>query len=208
MISLIKNISVIVSLRRDIIFNISTTVINGKVDIDVPFNVRIGNLNVNIINGDILFDLKNCIMDGNITGIGNQSNIELRTRDIQLTRNSFWYIKNSEGLLKFDIYQSSEMGANVTVIGELETADSQCQVYYNDFSSNVGSIVTLNHWDDWFPTQCYWIGFDHDVIASIPENGHRFTSYDFPTQNFYNISLFRKFDRWRPYFWYLSSEPN
>ena len=209
LISLIKNISVIVSLRKDITFNISTSVIHGNVDIEVPFNVRINNLDVNILNGDILFDLKNCIIDGNITGIGNQSNIELRTLDIQLTSNSFWYIKNIEGLLKFNISQLSEMGANVTAIGELETEDAQCQVYYDDFSSNVGSIVTLNHWAEDFPTQCYRIGFDLESIISIPENGYRFTSFDFPTQNYFNISLIRNsLDRWRPYFWFLSSEPN
>ena len=207
--SLIKNISVIVSLRRDIIFNISTTVINGKVNIDVPVNVRIGNLNVSINNGDILFDLKNCIMDGNITGIGNQSNIELRAREVQYLRNSFWHIKNKEGTLKFDIDQSREMGANVTAIGEVETADAEIQVFYDDFSSDIGAIVTLNHWDEFFPTHCYNFGFDYDVVVSTPETGFRFTSFDFPTQDFYNISLVRKsLDRWRPYFWYLSSEPN
>ncbi len=202
---LIKNISVIVSLRKDIIFNISTRVDHGNVDIKVPFNVRIDNLYVNILDGDILFDLQNCIIEGNITGVGNQSNIELRTRDIQLTKNSFWYIKNSEGLIEFDIEQSGEMGANVTAIGELETSNVVSQIYYDDSSSNVGSMVTLNNWNDWVPAQCYAIGFDNDSIDSPPIVFYKLTSYDFPAQNNFNISLYRKLDRWRPYFWFLSS---
>ncbi|MFX0076532.1 MAG: hypothetical protein ACFE96_13905 [Candidatus Hermodarchaeota archaeon] len=207
---LIKKISIIVSLRKDIKFNISTNVIHGNVDIEVPFNVRIDNLHVNIFDGDISFNLVNCIIEGDITGIGNQSNIELRTQDIQLTNNSIWYIKNTKGLLKFDIDQTSEMGANVTAIGELDTNNTQCKVYYDDFSSNVGALLTLNQWGDgWFPYQCYWSGFDFESLSSVPLIGYRFFSLDLPTENYFNISLIRNsLDQISPYFWFLSSEPN
>jgi hypothetical protein len=210
---LLNDISVIIYLRKDKTFNIFTNVKHGKVDIEIPFNVRIDNVYINILDGDILFDLKNCIIEGNITGIGNQSNIELRTRDIQLTKNSFWYFKNSEGLIKFDIDQLGEMGANVTAIGELETSNANCQIYYDDFSSNIGAIVTLNDWNDWLPAQCYAIGFDNESIDSPPVVFYKLTSYDFPAHNNFNISLYRKSDLCIyticfPYFWYLSSIPN
>ena len=206
--SIINNVSVIVSLRKGITFNISTSVVHGNVDIVVPFNVRIGTLDVNILNGNILFDLYRCTLNGNIRGVGNRSDIKLISYDVQLSRNSFWYFQNSEGLLEFDIDQSGEMGANVTIIGELETSNAVSQIYYDDSSSNVGLMVTLNNWNDWPPAQCYANGFNPESIDSPPIVYYKLTSYDFPARNYFNISLYRKSNRYRPYLWFLSSVPN
>ena len=52
--SLIKDVSIKVSLRKDIIFDIYTTVINGTIGLNVPFNVHINNLNVCIGIGTLI----------------------------------------------------------------------------------------------------------------------------------------------------------
>jgi hypothetical protein len=206
--TLVRNISILVTLRKDIIFNISTVVTQGNINCFVPFNVQVNNLNANITHGDILFDLTNCILEGNITGIGNHSNIELKTYDIQCTRDSLWYLKNGVGEVKFDIYQSIEMGANITAIAELDTAEALGRVFYNDFSSNIGATLYLFHWNDYFPASCTWDGFDYIDIDTLPEKSFIFTSFDFPTLNNYNISFYRNnLEAWLPYFWNLYSEP-
>lgn len=209
--SLIKDVSIMVSLRKDIIFDISATVIKGNVDIKVPFNVHINNVKVNITSGNTLFDLSNCIIEGNVTGIGNHSKIELRTHEVQYTRNSTLYFKNRKGEIKFDINQSTEMGADIKIIGEIETFDARIHVVYNDYSSNIGALVTLNHWEGYFPHTCTYVGFDYEVVNTIPR-GYNFTSYDYPNINNYNISLYKKKGtpsyEYYPYYWNLYSEPN
>jgi len=205
--SLIKDVSIKVNLRKDIIFDISVTLINGRVSINVPFNVRINNMKVNITKGNILFDLSNCIVEGNITGIANQSNIELRTYNVQYTRNSIWYLKNDAGDIKFDIFQSNEMGANVTGIGEIYSNNAIINVVYYDTSTNVGAVITFNNWAEYFPSPCTWIGFNYSYLYTDPM-GYIFKSYDFPTKNSYNLTLHRNtVENSNPYYWNLYSEP-
>jgi len=207
---LINNVSILVSLSKAIIFNISTTVINGKIELFVPFNVQINNINAQITSGDILLDLKSCILDGNITGIifGNWSNIELRTYNIHCTKNGNWYFYNYKGEILLNISQSNEMGANITAIAELETAEAVARVFYNDFSSNIGATLYLSHWNSYFPDHCSWDGFDYIDLETLPEKSFLFTSFDFPSLNNYNITFCRNtMDSWRPYFWNIYSEP-
>jgi hypothetical protein len=208
--SLIKNVSIIVSLSKTIIFNISAIGINGNIELTVPYNVQVNNINTQITSGDILFDLRNCILEGNIIGMGLlQSNIEIRSYNVKCTRDNIWYLYTNNGDLIFNISQSDEMGANITAIGELNEFEAEAIINYNDFSPNVGLNVTLNQWDDFYPQGVYAIGFpDATVLNTIPNRTTVFTSFDYPAQNNFNISLYRnELDHIWPYFWYLYSEP-
>ena len=209
--SLIKNVTILVSLSKAIIFNISTFVINGNIKLSVPFNVQVNNLNAHITSGDILFDLRNCIIEGNITGIGNQSTIELRTYNIQCTKDSNWYLKNAVGDLILNITQSVEMGANITVDAEIGTQYTTAYVFYKDFSPNIGSILYINQWEGYFPDECEWVGYKNwKVLDTTPIKGYLFTSLDFPAQYNYNISLnnitLNNNSQYQPYFWNLYNE--
>lgn len=214
--TLIKNVTILVSLSKAIIFNISTSVINGNIELSVPFNVQVNDLNAHIASGDILFDLRNCILEGNITGIGNQSNIELRTYNIQCTRDSDWYIKNAVGDLILNITQSVEMSANITANAEIGTQYTTAYVFYKDFSPNIGSILYLNQWDGYFPDECHpndlneceRVGYKNwEDLYTTPITGYLFTSFDFPAQYNYNISLNRNnYSNPKPYFWNLYNE--
>ncbi|MHA1883553.1 MAG: hypothetical protein ACXAAI_11205 [Promethearchaeota archaeon] len=190
--SLIRNISIIVSLRSDLVFNITANVFQGNVKVDVPFNVQINNLNVNTIIGDILFDLKNCILEGNITGIGNHSSIELRTWNIQYLQNSIWNLKNYEGILKFNIFQLIESGANITGFGE--SVDGIVQMVYNDRTDAVGAWFRMVDYTLWICDENYPDEYDHDdygfYFNDDLNSGHEITSHDFPARNNYNISLY------------------
>jgi len=152
---------------------------------------------------NILFDLSNCIVEGNIIGIANQSDIELRTYNVQYTRNSFWYLKNKQGEIKFDIFQSKEMGANITGMGITNTG--HISLIYNDYSPNIGAqFILYNKTSHGAEGQNTWIGFERDTLPLMA--GQFFYSKDFPTQNNYNFSLF-KWDS-GDYIWNLYSLPN
>ena len=63
--SLIRDISVIVTIQKGILFDISAMVLKGNVDLSVPFNVPINKINVNTTVGRLSYELRNCISAAN-----------------------------------------------------------------------------------------------------------------------------------------------
>ena len=88
--SLIKNVTIVVNLRADIIFDILTTVKEGNVHINIPYGVSVNNLVINTTKGDILFDLTNCIIEGNITGIAQNGKIIFNSYELEYAQNCVW----------------------------------------------------------------------------------------------------------------------
>ncbi|MFX1280211.1 MAG: hypothetical protein ACFFA3_12405 [Promethearchaeota archaeon] len=189
-----KNLEIIVSLNAFYLFNINTNVnYEGGFDLKVPWNLSLNNIDVNVTDGNILFDFNNCILEGNVTGIVNHENgyIELKANNIELARNSYWNLKNLKGDIKYNITQEKEMGANVSSV--CETDLGKITVLYKDTSPEVGAIFyfhgTNNH-------EGIWEGFnDRSEIDEGKWWLSRFIydSFDFPTNSNYNISLFRNF---------------
>ena len=208
-----RDVKIVVTLNANILFDINiTTNIEGDVGLYVPGGININNVyvNVNTINystkSNVLLDFDHCTIEGNITGIGTYADIELKTTNVQYTRNSICYLMNDEGELKFDIFQSKEMGANVTAIGVIKTNKSIISVVYSDYSSNIGAILALNNWEGYFLPIHSWVGFSY-IGLDTNQEGYIFTSYDFPAKSNYNISLNRHTGGPWPYFWNLYSEP-
>jgi len=138
--SLIKDVSIMVTLRKDIIFDISANVFDGNVELEVPFYVYINNMNVNITNGDIFFDLSNCIVEGNITGVTNNGKIVLKSYNAEYTQNSEWTLSANQNYI--EITQYKPIGANVT--GTIRnTVNVGTHLIYNDYNSEVGAKFTL-----------------------------------------------------------------
>ena len=209
--SLIRDISVIVTIQKGILFDISAMVLKGNVDLSVPFNVPINNINVNTTVGRISYELRNCIVEGNITGITNQGDVRLTTEDVQYTRNSVWYIKSIQDSIIFDIDQSLDMGANVTGYGE--SRDKFVKTFYYDDTDSVGAWLKLVDQDSGFPDDpdhyynpdgWDWITNPNDWIS--PVYGYEFISSDFPAKNNYNISIYSHAGR-HFFHWSLYNEP-
>ena len=142
--SLIKDVSIIVTLRKGIIFDIMVKAEESNVDLLVPFGVSVNNIIVNVTNGEILYEFNQCTIGGNITGIiyGDVDNLlEIQSYNVQYTRNSVWFFTIEQGDLNLNISQYEELGANVT--GNVVMDDGDLIFSYNDNSANVGARFAL-----------------------------------------------------------------
>ena len=184
-----QNVSIIVTLRKNIVFSIKATVREGDLEITVPWGVSINNLVFNITEGDILYDLDHCVIEGNITGIVNRGNINLNTINAQYTRNSIWTLITELGDIKIDIVQYKDLGANVTGKATISTK-GDLHFYYMDNKPSVGARFILRK-VGMSPIMDFiggnTIGFGRSYL---PEGrGTVYTSKDFPATNCYVLSL-------------------
>ncbi len=197
--SVIKDISLIVTIQKGIVFDINATVINGYVDLRVPTFVHINNIEVNTNIGKISYDFSNCFVEGNITAFTNQGDIKLKSQNTQYIRNSIWYLKSVQDSVVFDIDQSNDMGANVTGYGE--SLNSFVTIIYDDYSSTVGAWFKLVNQTSGHPDDpAHIFNSDGWTPNYALDSGYEFISNDFPAKNNYNMSLYshvgRTFFRW------------
>ena len=193
--SLIKNTNIIVYLRADIVFDITVTVIEGNIDLNVPFGVIINNVKLNITIGNLFYDFRYCTLEGNITGIANDGNIELMAYNPEYTRNTIWTYKSIAGDITIDISHINHnkiMNANIT--GSLVGNDFRDVILtYYDNTANIGARITLNDTIQALdlPIQPHisdWEGFEDPIVLKDP-SGYEFTSTDFPAITNYNLFL-------------------
>ncbi|MFX1487987.1 MAG: hypothetical protein ACFFBI_02495 [Promethearchaeota archaeon] len=182
------NVKIDVSLRADIVFDINASTVDGTIGLTNLMSITVSNLYLKVERGNINYDSTNCTIEGNITGIVNNGDITLKSYNNQFTQNSKFTIKNVKGYVLIDIYQYEEMGANVT--GTAITETGIIRINYKDVSSNVGARFVFYNKNTFGPeTETIWIGFNADILPS--EDGLLLVSYDFPTKNNYNFSLYK-----------------
>lgn len=185
-----KNVSIVVSLRSDITFNIRTTIDNGDFEIVVPYAVSIGNLRTNLSKGDISYNFQYCKIEGNITGITNEGNLELKSYDVEYTQNSNWMLNNS-GDMEIKISQYKEMGANIT--GNAVITNGNFKLVYEDNMATIGAKFDFNYKSGEVPDQ--QPGFTVILLGSISIS---YESINFPAKNNYyllfNATRFRTID--------------
>jgi len=183
---LVKDVSIIISLRKDIVFNISTAILYGNVGIFVPFRVKINSLNVNITHGNMLFDLRNCIVGGDITGILNNGKIIFISDNAEYTQNSEWTLYSNKNYIH--IAQDESMGANITGT-IITTEDVGTRLIFIDSTLEVGAKFTL--FDYRFP-QIQNGTLENFYFYEVPEgiNRYCYVSNDFPANYSYNLDLF------------------
>jgi len=69
---LVKIVSIIVSIREDLVFDVNIKLKEGDIETVIPWGVSINNLLVNVTKGDIFYDFEFCTIQGNITGRVNE----------------------------------------------------------------------------------------------------------------------------------------
>ena len=203
--SLIKDVSVIVTIQKGIVFDISAKVSNGDFKIAVPFKVQINNIEVNNTIGKISYDLQNCIVGGNITGTTKQGDVILKSEDILYIRNSVWYLKSIQDNVLIDIDQSIDMGGNVT--GYMESQEKYVTIIYDDYSYNVGAWFKLVNHTSGIPDDVnhYYNPDGWDWNTSL-DSGYEIMSKDFPAKNNFYVSLYADAS-YLFYRWILYNEP-
>ncbi|MFX0025633.1 MAG: hypothetical protein ACFE8M_04400 [Candidatus Hermodarchaeota archaeon] len=200
------NIYINFTLRADVIFDINASIIDGAIKLAVPFGTTVNNLFLNVINGNIIYDMYHCTVEGNISGIVNTGDIVLKAYNSQYNQNCKLKFVNEVGHITIDIYQIEEMGANITGTGITKTGI--ITLIYNDYSPNIGAQFILNN-QTGFGTegQNTFIGFERETLSLT--DFIYFFSNDFPTQNNYNFSLYKHGLNTDGgyYFWNLYSVP-
>lgn len=189
--SLIKNITILVYIRADAVININTKTIKGDIDINIPYGIQVENLMFNSTIGNITYDLYGCSIQSNIWGFTCCGDIDLKTEDVQYSHISELKLINIDGRIFFNIYQSREMHANVTGIGKSKTGN--IQIFYQDDSVDIGAnFIFHNYSGGWLKLFNSWVGFPEtpEPFVNLPDAGYIFTSFDYPTKNNYNISLY------------------
>jgi len=190
-----KEVSVIVTLNPNILFNINITIQNeGNVDLLVPWGVNINNIDAYIGKGDIAFDFNYCIIGGNITGIVGVGDIELNVINVKYTRNCIWNLTtNFEGTTittgDIIIVIIQETAINVNVTGIVKTNRGEITLYYTDINPNVGANFTFYRRDIQGSIQGFESGNDIDTSKWWLVRFYYY-SYDYPTIGNYDISSY------------------
>ena len=189
--SLIKNITILVTIRADAVININTKIKKGDIAINVPYGIELENLMFNSTIGNITYDLYCCYIRGSIWGLTSFGDILLKTQDVKYSNISDLKLINIDGTISFNLYQTSEMHANVTGIGK--SKNGRIQINYQDDSEDIGANFIFHNYSGGWPNLFnYWEGFPEspEDFVNFPDVGYIFTSFDYPTINNYNVSLY------------------
>jgi len=192
--SLIKNVIIIVTLNANVFCDISVNVnVQGDIKITVPWGISVGQIFANVSRGDIQFDFYNCIIDGNLTGlVQKESDLELKSYDVEFTQNSMWSLSTNTGDILIEIDQNKAMNANIT--GIIATHTGNYLLTYRDSTTEVGAYFILHvNPEDFGINQKITeiVGFEYYVSAVNGTDVYHITSDDYPTQ--YNYDLLFNF---------------
>ncbi|MFX1327696.1 MAG: hypothetical protein ACFE91_06060 [Promethearchaeota archaeon] len=179
---LTKDVNIVVNLRRDVIFDISTIIKKGNLNITVPWGVYVNNIHANVIDGHTFYDFNQCVISGDVSANITEGNFNLRSYNMEYTQNCNWLLNIIGGDMNIEIYQYKEMGANITGTAIISTG--VINLFYHDSSANIGAKL-------YFPLSWWYIpttqpGFESTILV----NGFFYKSNDFPTNSNYNISFY------------------
>ena len=202
LLSLIKNVDIIVALKAEVICDINVIVnVQGGVNIVVPWGISIGSILTNISKGDIQFELSNCIVDGNITGfIQKEGDLELKSYNVQYIHNNTWSLNTRVGDIVLEIIQNIDINGNIsgTITHEQGYISFNYQdnrmnngAYFTVYYNNEGDLTLINDIDE-------SVGFDSDHLDE--QSIVYLWCYDYPSKNNYNLlfnntnGFFQEFD--------------
>jgi hypothetical protein len=177
---LMNNVSIIVSIRKDVVIDLNTTINEGSIEITkVPYGVTVNNINLNIKDtGELFYGFYYCGVNGNITGVVNEGVINLELYNIIYSQNSTLMFILGSGDLDMNIIQNIDLNANIS--GIISINDGDASLRYADNSDNLGAKFEIPRTGNlnpditcWGPyPSCIVVGFDEDDVNNI------FTSYD------------------------------
>lgn len=203
--SQIRKFDILISLKADIVCDISVLIKSGNVALKGTYGITVGSIFANLSKGDIDYQFSDNQIDGNITGIVKEGDISFNTKRVQYTKNYVLTFINDKGYSLIQIFQDCEIGSNIT--GIATTITGIIELIYEDDSQNIGAQFILNNKRD-FGNQAnnIAIGFENDELPSFA--GQKFYSYDFPAQNHYNFSLYKPYSTdMGDFIWDLYSVP-
>jgi hypothetical protein len=188
--SQIRVFDIDISFKADINCDVNILVNYGNVGLDAIYGVFVRNIFSNVSKGDIRYQFSYNQINGNITGIVEEGNISFKTDHIQYTKNCILTFINNYGHTLIDIFQDCEFGANITGVGT--TISGIIELIYKDYSQNIGAqFILYNKRDLGNEADNDAVGFENEALPSAM--GQKFYSYDFPTQNNYNFSLYKPY---------------
>ncbi|MHA2185043.1 MAG: hypothetical protein ACXAAI_08595 [Promethearchaeota archaeon] len=139
-IPLITDLSIVVSIRSDIMFDLVLSLHEGNVDLLAPFRVPINNVLIDITKGDTLFDFNHCNIQGNITVRIEEGDIDMKILNTIYTNNSLWNFTIGTGNFDLNISHDrsfTDLGANITGITTLNNGTAR--FIYKDTNINIGA---------------------------------------------------------------------
>ena len=189
LLSFIKNISLIVALKTDVLCNINVIInVQGGVNIIVPWGISVGNILTNISRGDIQYTFNYCILEGNVTGIiQDTGDIKIKSYDMEYIQNSRWSLYTNRGDIFIEINQNKATNANIT--GFITTVTGNYLFVYRDSTVDVGAYFILYiHPDDYAFNQkiSEIVGFAYMVLPVNGTDVYHITSDDYPSIYNYN----------------------
>jgi hypothetical protein len=174
-------ITITVTLRTDVIYDIDATTATGAIEMSVPDKVilndtsltsstgsvkltTLGNnefqgkvglqtstgsidlfaKNTNFTHGfkaitstgSLLLNYTNCGMGDDLTGIVSTGSVTFKSYDMYYFKDIDLYLQTSTGSIDAELYQYTDMGANVT--GNVHTSTGSINVFYRDNLANTG----------------------------------------------------------------------
>ncbi|MHA2006196.1 MAG: hypothetical protein ACXABO_01245 [Promethearchaeota archaeon] len=185
-----RNLSILVTLNPNILFDINTTIKgDGVTKIIINGGTNVHNVETNIANkGTIIMDFSHCTIEGNIKGFSNSGDILLKTNDVSYLQNSKWDINNIEGETELDIYQFKEMGSNITCTAR--TNSGVINLIYKELLSKAAAIVYLINVSR--EAGHVYRGFTQSILKKSGSSyGYLYTSTDFPAKSNFNLTLWK-----------------
>ena len=192
---LIKESKMLVTIRADAVISINAEIVEGDISIDVPYGVILENLWFKTTLGNIVYNMNECYIGNNITGVVGEGDIELSLFNVQYTHNSVWNLTNgfehinSRGSILININQIIGMSANVT--GIITTYAGIITLYYYDINPNIGAVFTFHNTAN---TPGPYEGFDQNSEINLEEwwiSRLIYHSNDFPRLENYNLSFYK-----------------
>lgn len=195
------NISVTITLRTDVVYDLDASTGTGSIDIDIPDNVVLDDLtidtgtgsielystNANLTHGltiesgtgSILANFTNNVIGGNLGLDAGTGSIDFNSFNMEYTQDSIWTIHTGTGSIDININQHSGMGANVS--GLVDTGTGSIDIIYKDTSPSVGASFFGSTGTGSF-TRINTLGF-------IPISSNPFDSIDYITTYNYDLNL-------------------
>lgn len=156
------NISV--TLRTDIKYNISGTVLTGNIDLNIPDSSQIEDLSLKSTTGNIALTAKNssfidgiqvstttgnininldkCYIEEKIDLLTTTGNINLKVYNLSYSQTHLWDLDVTTGNIWVLIHQNAGMNGNVT--GNAQTTTGNVGFTYIDYSNQVGASFSAS----------------------------------------------------------------
>ena len=181
-----KNVDIVVSIKADVIVDIFTNLGEGDYKLTVPWSTSIRNLSTNVISGNIFYNFEYCLIRGNISTTSKIGDLYFNSYDVEHVQNNNWDINLEDGNFYVDIYQNTEIRANITGKALIS---GDVHLDYQDDMVEVGAIFSfpLSDWE--LGIGQVRDGFEVHLFPVLPDVGFLLKSNDYPANSNYYLTF-------------------